>query len=575
MPKNRSIGPHTDQTQPWLLFVGLLLAFVAYWPALHYGFVFDDLQQIVQNRSLQSWSHLPGYFTENVWAGVYPGQTGSYYRPLFLVWFRLNYILFETSPAGWHFTNLLVHLAVIWMLFLLIRRWTGDATLAGWAALLFSVHPAHLEAVAWISAAPEALFTLAGLSAVYLYLRYLEDEKAVLLPASAGLYAIALFTKETAIALWPVIAACEGWRRKERKWRPTALRMIPFAAITCAYLPLRLHALHGFAQQEPYTLTQMLRIWPSLAWFYLKKLALPTGLAAEYDNPWPASFLDPQFFLPVLLLAGTAVVLVLWARKSKAAAFGALLLVVALLPPLAGVWVFPPHDLVHDRYLYLPSAGYCLLLALVIQWIARETKSTILGTVVAGMIALSFTYSTRAQEWPFRDNGALFARATQVAAHNPIAWGMLGEELMTNRKYPQGIHAFQQAQAMEPDMWLTNYRLGAAYYLVRQMPLAEMYFQRAADNHHGRESLSYDYTLYRLALSQYAQAKMAAAETNLRQAIERDPNQPGYHLALAGALKYQGRMAEARRQLDIELKLGPNPEASQMLAEVESAMKTR
>jgi tetratricopeptide (TPR) repeat protein len=566
----------------FLFGLALLLAVASYWPALEYGFIYDDTQQIVENPALKSWSYLRQYFAANVWEGVFPGGGGDYYRPLFLLWLRLNYILFKGAPWGWHLTSLLAHMAATGMFFLVVRRWTGDGVVAGWGALLFSVHPIHIEAVAWVSAVPEVLFTVAGLGAIYSYVRWRREQRRVLLLVSVMLYGIALFTKETAIVVWPMIAACDWWLERDCRLgvRPTSVlatvkKQVPFALVTAVYIGQRLHALRGLVGGEAtFTVGEGLRIAPSLVWFYLRRLVIPSGLSPIYSDSRTVSIAAPQFYLPLIAVCAVAVGLFLWGRKSRAAAFSGLLLGISLLPPLIGVWVFRRHDLAHDRYLYLPSAGGCMLLALALRTATHCGKSPAamkvrwLGhlTIVAAVLGLAF--AVRAQEPPYRNNLALFTRAVQISPDNAMAWGLLGEELMTLGRYPEGIAAFHRAHASEPDEFLTNYRLGAAYYLLQDMASAEGFFQRAVNSYREREVISYHYALYRLGLSQYAQGKMSVAEATLRRAVELDPKTPGYHLALGAVLKYQGNLQEARKQLELELKLGANPEASKILGEV-------
>jgi len=570
------------------LCLAMVLAVVSYWPALEYGFIYDDTQQIVENPALRSWSSLPQYFAANVWAGVFPGGGGSYYRPLFLLWLRLNYLMFKVAPWGWHLTSLVAHLAATAMLFLAMRKWTGDGIVAAWGSLLFSVHPIHIEAVAWVSALPEVLFTLAGLGAIYSFVSYRAEHRKTLPLVAVMLYGIALFTKESAIVVWPMIAACDWWLESNSPPRVWSARLlgtlktqIPFAAVTAAYMGLRLYALQGLIRNKAtHTAGEVLCATPSLLGFYLRKLAIPTRLSPIYSDPNVGPLTSVQVYLQLIAVCAVGLGLFLWGRRSKAAAFSGLLLALSLFPPLMGVWVFKRNDLAHDRYMYLPSAGVCMLLALALQTATRcgkpaaATKKRWLGHLTIIAVALGFAFSIRAQEQPFRNNLALFTRAVQVSPENSSAWGLLGEEFMTLGRYKEGIAAFQRAQALEPYGFLTNYRLGAAYYLLQDMAQAEGFFQRAVNDYRGREIISYDYALYRLGLSQYSQGKMQLAEGTLNRATELDAKTPGYHLALGAALKNQGKLREAKTQLELELNLGADPEASKMLSEVNAGLNS-
>jgi protein O-mannosyl-transferase len=569
----------------WVSGLGLLLAVLGYWPALGYGFVYDDIQQIVQNPAITSWSNVPQYFTSHVWAAVFPGLSGNYYRPLFLLWLRLNYVLFGVSPRGWHFTSLLAHLGAIWIFFLLARRWANDSLVAGWAALLFAVHPVHIEAVAWVSGVPESLFTLMGMGAIYTYIRYRDEQRGYLLLMAATLYVGALLTKETAIVVWPMIAACDWWLdRDPRQVQPSSLRTTlkrhgPFAAVTTAYVAIRIHALSGLAGGgTTHTVVNLLQVGPSLLWFYLSKLVVPSGLSPFYFDPDTVAFSSPHFYLPLAGVCAVAIGVFLWCRKSKVVVLPGLLLAMSLVPPVLGVMLFRSHELVHDRYLYLPSAGACMLLALALRaatqpmkWL-NQSEPAWVGTLIVVAVSIGLSFAVRKQEMPYRDKLSLFSRGVQISPQNVMVLDFLGDELMTLGRYSEGLSAFQRAQSLEPDAYLNNYRLGQSYYFLKDMPMAEVYFQRAADSSRERQVVSFDYVLYRLGLSQYAQGKMPQAAATLQRAIELQPKGFGYHLALGAALKYQGNLPAAKQQFEMELSLGADAEAAALLREVEQEL---
>lgn len=566
-------------TGNWLLGVALLLGVVGYYPTLQYGFVFDDVQQIVENPAIKSWSGLPQYFTAHVGAGAFPTVKGSFYRPLFLIWLRLNYILFGTSPWGWHLTSLLAHLAAVWMFFVLVRFWTKDGLVAGWAALVFAVYPIHIEAVAWVSAVPEILFAIAAMGSTYAFFRYRQENRGILLALSAFLYGLALLAKETAVVVWPLIMICGQWveaswekREDSRNWREFIAEQLPFAGLTGAYCAVRFFALHGMRGDVTHSMREVVCAAPSILWFYLRKLALPVQLSQIYFDPDSWSFSSPHFFLPLVAVLAVAAGLIFWTLRSKHARFPVALLALSLVPPLLGVSVFPRHDLVHNRYLYLPSAGACILLALALRK-ATDPGIEFLKSNAANAVVLVFSAALIlpiwVQEKPYHDNIALFSHSLELAPQSAMAWGLLGEEYMTLNRNDAGILAFQRAESLEPNVLLNNFRLGAAYYQVRNMPWAEAYFLRSLNTYHNPDVVTYDYCLYRLGLAQYAQGKMPEAEASLLRAVTLQPKGLGYHTALGATLKYEGKLDEAKKQFELELQLGPDSEASALLRSVD------
>src|SRR5262249_54024095 len=148
-----------------------------YVPTLWFEFVFDDTPQIVQSQANLTWSRVPVYFKTNVWHYLTPYPT-NYYRPLFMTWLMLNYQALGTDTALWHVSVLSHHLLATLLFYFLARRLTENDAAAGAAALLFGVHPVHVEAVAWISGATEPLFAVLTFGTLLCYLRWREETDA-------------------------------------------------------------------------------------------------------------------------------------------------------------------------------------------------------------------------------------------------------------------------------------------------------------------------------------------------------------------------------------------------------------
>src|SRR5262249_31639583 len=140
-----------------------------------------------------------------VWAGG-ASPRSSYYRPLFLTWLVLNHSLFGLAPAGWHLMLILLHLLATYLTFRLVIDITGDTIASALAALIFGLHPVHVESVAWISGATDVLCAVALLCASIALERALKNERAGLWAGLSFLsFAVALLFKETA-CVWPAIA---------------------------------------------------------------------------------------------------------------------------------------------------------------------------------------------------------------------------------------------------------------------------------------------------------------------------------------------------------------------------------
>src|ERR1041384_423817 len=115
-----------------LLATVLLATTAAYLWTLHFGFVYDDLGQIVSNPLIQSWRYLPMYFRGNVW--MQQSSLGNYYRPVFLTWLLINPMLFGLHPMFWHLTNILAHVGATALVYRLALRLPHQQKLAAIAS---------------------------------------------------------------------------------------------------------------------------------------------------------------------------------------------------------------------------------------------------------------------------------------------------------------------------------------------------------------------------------------------------------------------------------------------------------
>src|SRR6185295_3139303 len=158
-----------------LITFGLLAVLVglAYLNSLEAGFAYDDKTMIEDNTLLTRLEYLPMLLTSDYWAGrrapseAVPWRSGLY-RPFLSATFSLNYAWGKVNPVGYHLVNVVLHLAVTWLLYLLARQigMSESASLVGGA--IFAVHPLHTEAVTGIVGRAELLMACGMLTALWL-----------------------------------------------------------------------------------------------------------------------------------------------------------------------------------------------------------------------------------------------------------------------------------------------------------------------------------------------------------------------------------------------------------------------
>ena len=201
-----------------------LLALVIYLPAVRLEFAADDFLILDNLQKLEGLRHAAAYFEVNFYA---------YYRPLVFLSFALDWSLWGADPAAFHLTSVLLHAVNTMLVYALARR-VGDATAAGVAALVFSLHPVNQEAVFWVSGRFDLLATAWMLGALVL----LWSPRAWLYWIGIACFALALLSKESAATV-VILAAAHGVLVGGRDERWAVRRLVPLFVVSAAYLVAR------------------------------------------------------------------------------------------------------------------------------------------------------------------------------------------------------------------------------------------------------------------------------------------------------------------------------------------------
>ncbi len=541
--------------------VVLLATAAAYFWTLRFGFVYDDLGQIVSNPLVQSWRYVPMYFRGNVW--MQQSALGNYYRPVFLTWLLLNHTLFGLHPALWHLTNLLAHLGATALVYVLTLRLTREQKVAAIAALIFGVHPVHVESVAWISGVTEPLLALLMIPSFLAFMNYRENKAGKWLGVSIALFAAALLAKETAVILPGLLVAyvllCPGVDWKKRV-TDAVKGVAPFVVVTLIYLVVRAGALQGIAHRTvDIPASVSLYTLPSVLWFYLKQLCLPVGLSAFYDTPYVTHVSWKYLLAPLLgVVVMLAVIAMAWWKSRSPVVGMAAVWMLLPLAPVMNLSLLPMGDFVHDRYLYLPSIGFAILVAMAMAKLDDiSIAPQYASAAVAGAIAVAMIAGTITQSLPWRDDIPLYVRGMRIAPNNDLPRNKLAATFVARGMYDKGIRMYEFVLAVDPDYWYANYKMGYAQYMTGHPDKAEQYLARCVAVNAVPDALYY------LGLSATKLKKYDQAESALREAIKRDPKAPGYEFALGMAMKEQGKLQPALESFRAELAANPNDAGTQ------------
>ena len=565
----------------------LLVALVAgavYAATLGYDLVWDDTLLIQESWRLHHWGQLPSLLVSQFWSEV--GQASQYYRPLVTLSFFLDLQIWGLRPLGFHLTNVLAHVAVTLAVLALARRLMTDELAATTGALVFALHPLHTESVSFVSGRTDVLAAAFFLLALLTYDRGRDEGRWGWLSWSLVAYLLALLAKEVALALPPVLLVWD-WlvRRDLRSWRAAsraAARYAAYAAVTGLYLTLRGFALGGIvgpgqaadAWAQPYA--RALTIVEILA-SYVRVTILPYP-------PHPLHAVVPAGFPPDLAwwLAAVGLACALgataWAvRATPAPGLGALWFWLTLLPSVAVNLLPLPSALMAERFLYLPTVGFCLI----VGWVAAR----LLGPVALGraaqlpavpsvglavvLLACAVLTLWRNEDW--RDEYRLYSRMVEMApnaalAHINLAFVQLprGEVAAAGDNFREAVRLAPASARAHAGLGLTETILGDREAGLRDGLKARALAPGDPDV---RASLGALY-LHR--------GEPGLAVPELTESLRLKPNQVHAALNRALALAWLGDQAAAEAQLEQALALvrlmSPDlPLADRITAEVVAA----
>jgi hypothetical protein len=324
-----------------------VVAMLAYAPALLGEFILDDYIVIVDNEAVRSWADAPGYFTRGMWPEKDLGAPdAALYRPLVLLAFLVVYQVAGLAPLAFHAVSVALHAVNSVLVWLLLRRLGGAAEGAAVVgALVFALHPVHVESVAWIADIGDLLATAFVVLAVWLYAQPSRRAYATALGCSA----LALLSKEIGVAI-PALALGADWLRGHRvRWG----RVGGLIAVTLVYFAVRRAAL-GAAMNTPLLSVGAVLVAVDYALGYVSMAVMPTQLGL---------FLRPPEQIVGVTTAVVAIVAVAatacWARSDRVVRFAALWFAATLAPALA--LVFNVGGTYAQRFLYLPSVAVALI----------------------------------------------------------------------------------------------------------------------------------------------------------------------------------------------------------------------
>ncbi|MEO8349785.1 MAG: tetratricopeptide repeat protein, partial [Acidobacteriota bacterium] len=582
-----------QRTAGALLLVAACL--ISYANGLAGDFTYDDKAIVRDNARIRAPGSVSQLFTTPYFGGARGQGTG--YRPLLLLSFALQFWIHGASAVAFHAANLALHCLVSLLFARFLLRLEIPGRVAFGAALLFAVHPIHVEAVTSLVGRGETLAAAFVFAFLLLALRFRAEtrRRGTVFAGALAVFALAILTKESA-AVAPALAFLAFWglevgtpgERVGRALRGGLPLYAGAAAILAGSFVLRRLVLGGVLKARSFVIFELENPLALLAaperalnaaailFRYVGRLVLPIRLSAD-ESAWSipvergVGVFGAAAFLIALALVFAAIAR---ERQNRDVAFGVLFFGIAFLP--TANLLYPTGTVFAERLAYLPSAGFLLALASVILGPPAARPVSRLRMAVLFAIALAFGARTVTRNLVWKDDASLFeatVRSSPVSAkaHYNLAWlhaqaGRLPEALdhytRATRIYPKYFDAwagrggvlqrmndlagaeksFLRSLEAAPGYENGYFRLGVVRERRGDLAGAERAFADGAARNPKSAPLAYRLAIVRSRLGR------ESGEKDWRRAIAVSSGAAPFRLGYAQWLRSQGRTVEAARE---------------------------
>ncbi|MGB2679268.1 MAG: tetratricopeptide repeat protein [Candidatus Acidiferrum sp.] len=534
----------------------LAVAMLVFGNTLLNGFTFDDDPYILHNPIVTNLS-VSGLF--------HPTRASNIFRPVTFATFAFNLAAGGTHPFGYHLLNLLLHAVVTLLLYLVLRKLLESvqqgATIAWVTALLFAVHPIHTEAVASIVGRFELLAVGFLLAAWLLHLRDLPVLALVC-------FVLALMSKESAVAFVPLALAGDY---ACGKLKPLA-RYGWLASVAAAYLALLWKIQGGrfgpriisFLDNPLARIPASLRILNAvrIAWKYVGLHVYPATLSCDYS--YNAILLYAGGWHTVIPMVATLLVLALWIwtlwtkRNAWFLAGAIYLLGFAATANL----IVPTGTIMGERLAYLPSAGFCLLAALL--WLRLENYKRRLAWAMLAVVVVALATRAVVRNRDWRDNFSLFSAGVRAVPGSAKMHFALGGEYANRGQLKAALPELQTALLIFPDYPEAMEISGIVQSQLGHDQDARRFFEQGLSMT-PRDNPDYDFRAVNLAAQLM---KLGENDAALKLLDEEIATSPEYSRAWSNraVIRYQsGDSASAREDAQNAIRLDANNAQAQNL----------
>lgn len=569
---------------------------LVYLPALSNGFVnWDDQLYVYENADIRG---IDARFLRLAFTSVMV----SNWHPLTMLSYAVDYSIWGQNPFGYHLVNILLHAVNTFLagaLALMLSREAGaegrvSVFIGATLALLFGVHPLHVESVAWVSERKDVLSGLFFFLSLICYMKYKKTSKAMPYIGSLVFFVLSVTGKPMSITLPAVLLILDlypldGFKAGVKK---ALIEKAPFFALSVIFAGVTVWAQssdNAIASLDPYPMTSRVLVAIRALAFYIYKTFLPFNLAPFYPRDLSPSLFGIEYLASFAFLAAITAASILLLKKSRLP-LALMLFYLVTLSPVIGI-IQVGSQAAADRYTYIPGIAPLMLTAVGFGWVCK--KNTGAAAALALICALALGALTVRQVSVWKDSVSLWSHEVAVYPDEaPIGWSNLGLAYKDRGEIDKAVANYEKAIEADPGYADAYGNRGVAYLkmgrigdaledLSRAIRLnpesAELYgnrgvaFINAGDYEMAVEDLTESIRLspstaskgyFNRGIAYKALGMNMEAVSDFTRTIEAEPSFGGAHNNRGGAYLRMGSHEEAIEDFNAAIRIDPGDAAA-------------
>ncbi|MBU1912859.1 MAG: tetratricopeptide repeat protein [Candidatus Omnitrophica bacterium] len=482
MDSKNSIGKHL----PWLILL-VLICVTLFCNTFQNTFIWDGKRYIVNNEYIKDLKNIPFFFTPQYWKQL----SVAFYRPMSMTTFALDYFLWELNPVGFHLTNLLLHiLNVILVYFLVLKLEKASSSDFNWQSLFnlpfltaafFAAQPVHVESITWIKSRSDPLVLLFCLLSFLFFIRYVNTFRFFSYSMTLFCFILALLSKEIAVVLPFLLVFYSLCFLPQKEHKRTLVRILPFSAALILYAAFKIifssgQVLHLAAHEfNPYI--HILTVFKTIG-YYVGLLVFPINLNADRIFSIPESLFEPAVYISAALsLFALAVIIKISLLIAKGVRIGkdsklfcfAMLWIFLTLLPISNI-IFLASRPISEQRLYMPSLGFCLVLAIGIKKFSsleldflKRDRVRQLAALLFIIILAFYSVVTVRRNFEWKNPLTFWTKTAESSPFSLKARNNLGNLYENKGFYDKAIAKYKEALSLNPNLSRIHYNLGNVY----------------------------------------------------------------------------------------------------------------